>query len=508
MVEREIQKNIDTLEMNEQGKPDPNKIVKAYRRSAAGNEQPLPSDVRTPECLVSTLDYLINSIVSNYPLESCHAFVRDRTRSIRQDFTLQNIRDKTAVEVHEKIARFHILCLHEMCEYDEAKFSAQQETEQLRKVLISLMEFYDDLREEGIETENEAEFRAYHLLSHIRDQDMARQVQTLPLYIFDHPYMKRALEFYALVQRNNEILETSSRRNKPENVPASANFYSRFFKMVADPSTPFLMACMLETHFSEIRKGALKAMNASYMFKAGGVNADYIRGVLAYDTLEQLLHEAKLYGLVMDMSYGEPTIMFGQRHYTAKVPVFIEPLSNPPQRKSKLLVEPKKGTKSFNEIIYAEHEDTFMFSDDDDNSVYDNVEDDDDEMLEDNPPMSIKLPYNVPITLPVSSSSSHPLIPPVSAPIDKPHKHSVVLPIIPPILASKNSAVDYIEGQIYTKDQLADIRERAAAAAAAAAKERELLIQLAKKREEQIRVKKQQQEELQKKKSVKEQKDN
>ncbi len=52
MVEREIQKNIDTLEMNEQGKPDPNKIVKAYRRSAAGNEQPLPSDVRTPECLV------------------------------------------------------------------------------------------------------------------------------------------------------------------------------------------------------------------------------------------------------------------------------------------------------------------------------------------------------------------------------------------------------------------------------------------------------------------------
>lgn len=79
------------------------------------------------------MDYLFDDILSNNALESCHAFVRDRTRSIRQDFTLQNIRDITAVQVHERIARFHILCLHEMCELDEGRFSKQQETEQLRK---------------------------------------------------------------------------------------------------------------------------------------------------------------------------------------------------------------------------------------------------------------------------------------------------------------------------------------------------------------------------------------
>lgn len=79
------------------------------------------------------MDYLIDKVLSNNTLEKCHAFVRDRTRSIRQDFTLQNIRDITAVQVHERIARFHILCLHEMCEFDESKFSEQQETEQLRK---------------------------------------------------------------------------------------------------------------------------------------------------------------------------------------------------------------------------------------------------------------------------------------------------------------------------------------------------------------------------------------
>jgi hypothetical protein len=52
MVEREIQNNIDFLECDSHGNPDPTKTVKAYRRSAAGNDQPLPSDVRTPEALM------------------------------------------------------------------------------------------------------------------------------------------------------------------------------------------------------------------------------------------------------------------------------------------------------------------------------------------------------------------------------------------------------------------------------------------------------------------------
>ncbi|CAO3628281.1 unnamed protein product [Mucor hiemalis] len=351
MVERELQNGLDTLEMDDEGNAHPDKVVKAYRRSAAGIDQPLPSDVRTPATLISTLNYLVNDILPQYPLDKCHAFVRDRTRSIRQDFTLQNIRDLSAIQAHERIARFHILCLHELCEYDESKFSEQQETEQLRKVLISLMEFYDDLREEGIETENEPEFRAYHLISHIKDQDVARQVMTLPIHVFRHPYVTRALEFFGLSQRNNEIMETSSRRNKPSNIEAGQNFYSQFFKLIADAGTPFLMACMLECHFADIRKGALKAMNVSYMIKAGGVIAENVRQTLAYDTVQQLLQEVNLYGIVIDLSLGEPTICFGQKHYRTKIPIFKEPLSNPSQKRSMLLVEPKKAGRSFGEII-------------------------------------------------------------------------------------------------------------------------------------------------------------
>ncbi|KAL7323435.1 actin cytoskeleton and mitosis protein, variant 2 [Mucor circinelloides] len=352
IAERDYQNLLEPFEKDQDGNVNPEKCVKAYRRSAAGVEQPLPSDVRTPDALISTLNYLIEETLTNNNLEQCHAFVRDRTRSIRQDFTLQNLRDITAVEAHERIARFHIICLHEMCEV--AQFSMQQELEQLNKVLLSLTEFYDDLREEGIESENEAEFRAYYLLSHIRDQDIARQAQTLPIHIFRHPYMTRALELHALSQRNNEIMETSSRRNKPENIEASQNYYSKLFKMIADDQTSFLMACMMECHFSDIRKGALKAMNIAYMAKASCVPAEHVRRVLAYDSLKHLLEELVLYGIPINMSLGEPTICFGVKHYRTKASVFREPLSNPAQTRSMTLVEPKKGGRSFREIINAE----------------------------------------------------------------------------------------------------------------------------------------------------------
>ncbi|KAI7868754.1 SAC3/GANP/Nin1/mts3/eIF-3 p25 family-domain-containing protein [Spinellus fusiger] len=323
LVEREYQNGLDPLEMDEYGSADPDKTVKAYRRSAAGNEQPLPSDVRPPSVLKDTLDYLVDNVLSEYPLLKCHGFLRDRTRSIRQDFTLQNIRDITAVQVHERIARFHILCLHEMCELEDDKFSEQQETEQLRKVLLSLIEFYDDLRDEGIETANEAEFRAYYIITHLRDNDITRQAMSLPPHIFTNPYLKRALEFYGLAQRNNEIEESSSRRNKPENIEACQNYYSRFFKLVGAPDTPFLMACLLEWHFPEVRKGALKAMNKAYLMQHQGVEAEDVRRVLAYDTLRQLMEEAYVYGLPVDMGLGQPSIRFGQKYHTNKKAFFF-----------------------------------------------------------------------------------------------------------------------------------------------------------------------------------------
>lgn len=78
------------------------------------------------------LDYLFHDILSQDPeMTESHPFLRDRTRAVRQDFTMQHERGPSAIESHERIARYHILCLHVLREWEN--FSESQELEQLRK---------------------------------------------------------------------------------------------------------------------------------------------------------------------------------------------------------------------------------------------------------------------------------------------------------------------------------------------------------------------------------------
>lgn len=66
-----------------------------------------PSDVRPLSVLESTLDYLLNLIHSaGEPFEVIHDFIFDRTRSIRQDLSMQNIADTKVISMYEKMVPF------------------------------------------------------------------------------------------------------------------------------------------------------------------------------------------------------------------------------------------------------------------------------------------------------------------------------------------------------------------------------------------------------------------
>ena len=56
-------------------------------------------------------------------------FIRDRLRSVRNDFTMQHETGPLAIECHERCARFHILALH--FERDRTGFSIAMEEKQL-----------------------------------------------------------------------------------------------------------------------------------------------------------------------------------------------------------------------------------------------------------------------------------------------------------------------------------------------------------------------------------------
>ncbi|KAI8324327.1 hypothetical protein GQ54DRAFT_256523, partial [Martensiomyces pterosporus] len=258
--QREYQNNLDKHELIPgTRRADPARAVKTFHRSAAGNEEPLPSDVRTPETLLGTLDYLVNVVIAgNQTLESCHGFVRDRTRSIRQDFTLQNIRDRSTIVAHERIARFHIAAMHILC--GNKDFAEHQDMEQLRKVLKTLIELYDDHRRLGVVCPNEAEFYAYYIASHLRDSDAKRVAERLPGRIFTAPIVQQALKLHRLSQTSNEIVS----RQQPPNLFAALNLTTQFFRAVSSDDTPLLLACLVEYEFPSIRRAGLKAMNMAF----------------------------------------------------------------------------------------------------------------------------------------------------------------------------------------------------------------------------------------------------
>ncbi|KAK0560419.1 actin cytoskeleton and mitosis protein [Tilletia horrida] len=277
--EREFQKELDRWELRTDTPPgggarvDQRLAVKIYRRPAAGREIPLPEEIRPPEILKRTLDYLIHVLLPrtitspNFAL--VQPFLWNRTRAIRQDFIVQGDQGALAIECHERIARLHILCLHARGGPGAEKWSEQQELEQLRKTLRSLIEFYEDRRQASYSTgnasvaPNEAEFRAYNLLLHLRDPETLREVELLPTSVFLADSVQIALRLRTFAQRSNNI----ERRGQPINEEATLNFYTAFIKEInrLPPGPGYLLACLAENCLTDLRRGAMKAMCHAYI---------------------------------------------------------------------------------------------------------------------------------------------------------------------------------------------------------------------------------------------------
>ncbi|KAJ5894531.1 80 kD MCM3-associated protein, partial [Penicillium taxi] len=272
-IERIVQKMVDKKEKYldpSTGVPQNSiaMMLKRFRRSAAGYEEQLPSDIRTPNTLLQTTNYLIRHIIGGEePLGIIHKFVWDRTRSIRNDFSVQQVTSendvKLAVVCLERIARFHIVSLHLLCSPDnEEPFDRHQEREQLNNTMLSLMYYYDDNRER-IHFPCEDEFRAYYILFSIHDQrpDLEVRVQRWPASLLNSPRVQVALELYAASGNTWESSGTLDAR-RPNAI--AQGFYSRFFNIIDSPSVSYLTACVAEIYFSQIRQTAIRSIWKGY----------------------------------------------------------------------------------------------------------------------------------------------------------------------------------------------------------------------------------------------------
>jgi nuclear mRNA export protein SAC3 len=285
-------------------------MIKRFRRSAAGYDEQLPSDIRTPETLEMTLNYLLDHVVGGGErLATVHKFVWDRTRGIRNDFSIQQVTKeedvRIAVHCFQRIARFHILSLHQLSNPGNLvseHFDAYQEREQLNNTLLSLMYYYDDYR--GRQNfENEAEFRAYCIVFELQSQqpDLEDRMQTWPQELLSNPRISTAFRLYAAA--GNTLYDQGPLKPQAAFDIAQGNA-AGFWSLLKSKGVTYLMACVAEIYFAQVRFMALQGLwksvkraPASMQAKLQDWSLEELTQLLGFDDGEQAMHFCEEYNL-------------------------------------------------------------------------------------------------------------------------------------------------------------------------------------------------------------------
>ncbi|KAF2092636.1 hypothetical protein NA57DRAFT_23593, partial [Rhizodiscina lignyota] len=244
---------------------DEGRMVKKFRRSAAGSEEQLPSDLRPPKVLQRTVNYLIDEVIDKSDFAKVQTFVWDRTRAIRNDFSIQQVAKlhdvRIAIDCFERIVRFHILSLHQMARRGirEEDYSHQQDLEQLMKALYSLMRYYTDFKNK-YHSANEAEFRAYYIILAIMNHDplLDDQIHSLPSNLLNDPIIKTALKLYDAA--SNSLDKKGPSRKRPKIQEHGQEDWARFWQIVDSAQMSYLMSCCAEIIFNNMRRLALRSI--------------------------------------------------------------------------------------------------------------------------------------------------------------------------------------------------------------------------------------------------------
>ena len=298
-------------------------MVKKFRRSAAGYDEQLPSDIRPPLVLQKTLNYLFDEVVGgSQSLSAVHRFVWDRTRGVRNDFSIQQLTKvadlRIAIDCFERIARFHILSLHQLSRpgADNGDFDSYQEREQLNNTLLSLMYYYDDNRHK-MTFPNEAEFRAYCIIFEIQDSrpDLEDRAQQWPRSVLQDKRVQTALKLYAAAGNTSD--DQGPTRPQTPFLIAQANT-GRFWALIKSTAVPYLMACAAEIYFGLVRRTALENIWKAYKGKRGGPTKmedwilDDMKTALGFDDEEQTQAFCEDHGFIIaEKENGDPYVDLG-----------------------------------------------------------------------------------------------------------------------------------------------------------------------------------------------------
>ena len=317
--EREEQNNLFQLEIDPMNsfyddemkrfvlKAKPEYCIKAFQRSAADVKVDNPENIRTPETLSFTLNYIINELIDldiydtgkyfktkkneAYNFQDICSFVLDRLRSIRQDFIIINEKGNFhCINCHEKIARFLILCLNQCLDYES--FTGHQSSfkliyEQLNATLTLLREFYhyvDTCNGENVYiSPNQSEFYAYSILLSFNDKcDMLSLLNKLPDNV-----------------KHDEIISTSKKISK--------SFFSQdfinFFKLLRNNKF-YLSACLMSLYFKDMRIELIEILTNKNQRDTGRVtiSLEKLTDILCFQDITESFQFLDWYGIDLNMN--------------------------------------------------------------------------------------------------------------------------------------------------------------------------------------------------------------
>uniref|UniRef100_A0A0D9VU21 SAC3/GANP/THP3 conserved domain-containing protein n=1 Tax=Leersia perrieri TaxID=77586 RepID=A0A0D9VU21_9ORYZ len=233
--------------------------------------------------------------------EIVHDFIFDRTRSVRQDLSMQNIVNEQAIHIYEDVR------LASSYQDSDASSMCYLNMEQLMKCLLSLFDMYDAIHKNNSQSSKEAEYYSFYVLLHLGCK-IPKMVDSLSLWYGHLP---------ASIVRSKEMIFARSILRCYH----IGNF-KRFFCTIAAEATD-LQLRLLEPFLNEARVRALMYFNHSG-YKLQRHPLTHLSEILMIEELE-LEALCRLCGL--EISENEDTKAFAPKQASFCIPGSI-PQSN------------------------------------------------------------------------------------------------------------------------------------------------------------------------------------
>ncbi|CAN6319987.1 unnamed protein product [Urochloa humidicola] len=309
--ERELRERLRDLAVFERvggdpGRTSPSLAVKKFCRTISSTHV-MASDIRPLPVLRETMDYLLHLLDSSeHPFETIHDFIFDRTRSIRQDLSMQNIVNDQAVQIYEDVVTFHIRShqrLARSCLDSDVSSLCFLNMEQLTKCLLSLFDMYHVIHESDSHSKREAEYYSFYVLLHLGCK-IPKMVDSLSLW-----YSRLATQ----VRQSKEMIFARNLLRCYQ----LGNF-KRFFCMIAAEATD-LQVRLVEPFLNEVRATALMYFNHSG-YKLQHHPLEHLSGILMIEVSE-LETLCRICGLEIRTSEGMKAFMPKQTSFS--LPTFM-----------------------------------------------------------------------------------------------------------------------------------------------------------------------------------------